>query len=135
MIERARERGVYDELLVEDVCAALRSEAESVDLAVAADLAVYLGDLGPLLSSAGAALRKGGLLLFNTQIASKGEEYVLLPGGRFAHGREYVEELAAREGFRAEDREHFVARVEDGQDVWCHLFVLTKRPPPAIGCC
>jgi len=135
MIDRARDLGVYDELRVVDVCAALRAEDATIDLAVAADLVVYLGDLSPLLSSVGAALRAGGLLLFNAEIAPGREPYVLLSGGRYAHGRSYVEELAAGAGLRVERYERDVARLENGRAVPCQVFALAKPPPRAIECC
>ena len=49
MIAKARERGGYDALLVDDALAMLgREPPGSFDLIVAADALVYVGDLAPL---------------------------------------------------------------------------------------
>jgi len=127
MIERAREREIYDELRVADACEALRSEKETIDLAIAADLVVYLGDLSPFLAAVRGALIPGGRLLMNAEIGPGSAPYVLRPGGRFAHAPAYVERAAAASGLDVESREEFTARVEDGRPVACRLYVLARR--------
>ena len=59
---------LYDELLHMDVVAALQKQhAASVDIVVAADVCVYVGDLEPIVAAASTALRTGGVLAFTTE--------------------------------------------------------------------
>ena len=54
MIAKARERGVYDRLVVGDAAAMLgREPPGAFDLIVAADALVYIGDLAPLFAAVG----------------------------------------------------------------------------------
>ena len=53
MIAKAREKGLYDELVVDDIERFLRRQAgmkSTCELLVAADVLVYLGDLAPLFT-------------------------------------------------------------------------------------
>jgi len=129
MVERARERGIYDELLVEELSHAMRSRDNTIDLAVAGDVVTYLGDLSIFLAAGKSGLREGGLLVFNVESTSGKAPYVLLKGGRFAHRRSYVEDLAAKFGLRVESCEQIVPRKEDGQPILGRLFLLTNLPP------
>ena len=48
MIEKARARQVYDDLIVAELTAYLQSAAGSYDLIASADTLVYFGDLRPV---------------------------------------------------------------------------------------
>ena len=98
MIEKARERGIYDELRAEDLEEALRRERGNLDLALSPDVFVYAGALGDVFAGCAAALRAGGLFTFSIE-SLEGEGFTLLPTGRFAHSRAYIETLAAESGF------------------------------------
>lgn len=125
MVEKARERGIYDALVVDEVVAALRARPQAWELLVAADVFVYIGDLGPVLAAAQAALRPGGWLLFSVeQAAAKG--FVLREAGRYAHGVGYVRELAARCGLAVRAERAAVLRQNLGVDVGGWLYLLQK---------
>ena len=63
MIAKARERGVYDALVVGDAAALLRRQPPAAfDLIVAADSLVYIGDLAPLFAAVATALTADGLV-------------------------------------------------------------------------
>jgi predicted TPR repeat methyltransferase len=94
MIAKARERGVYDGLVVGDAAALLMREPPGVfDLIVAADSLVYLGDLAPLCAAVAAALAADGLFAFSVE-AYQGDGFRLEPTMRFAHSRSYIEATA-----------------------------------------
>ena len=52
MIEKARARQVYDDLIVAELTAYLAAAAGSYDLIASADTLVYFGDLGPVFAAA-----------------------------------------------------------------------------------
>src|SRR5690606_25849867 len=60
MLDKARGRGIYDELHCADLVQALERPGPDWDLMLAADVFVYLGDLGAVLRAAARALRPGG---------------------------------------------------------------------------
>ena len=80
MIEKARARGVYDELRVEDLKEALRRERGNLDLALSADVFVYAGALGDVFAGCAAALHAGGLFAFSIE-SLEGEGSPFSPPG------------------------------------------------------
>ena len=63
------QRPVYDRLMHTDGVSALAlaSADASLDLVVAADVLVYIGDIDALVAAAAGALRRGGLFAFTTE--------------------------------------------------------------------
>ena len=100
MIAKARERRVYDGLVVGDAAALLKCEPPGVfDLIVAADSLVYIGDLAPLFAAVATALAADGLFAFSVELF-EGDGFKLEPTMRFAHARPYVETTAREAGLR-----------------------------------
>jgi len=126
MLEQAAKRGLYDELLREELTSFLNRSPLRFDLIVAADVAIYIGDLLPVFSGAANAIQPGGLLAFSTEFWS-GEGYRLQPSGRFAHSPAYVRSLAAPH-FHEQICEGTTIRLEAGSRVPGHLFVFVKNP-------
>lgn len=128
MLERARARAIYDELAREEIGDYLaRIAPGSLQLAVALDVFIYVGDLERVLRAAGAALADDGLLAFSIEESrDSGEPYSLLPAGRYAHARAYVGETAARAGLQLVLAQPFDIRVEAGQPVPALLFAFRK---------
>ncbi len=58
MVGQAYERKVYDDLFVDEIVAFLSTRFTQFDLAVAADVLIYFGDLRKVLAAAGQAARK-----------------------------------------------------------------------------
>ena len=86
MIAKARERGVYDRLIVGDAAALLVREPRggfSICI-VAADSLVYIGDLKPLFAAVATALAANGLFAFSVE-TREGDGFRLEPTMRFAH--------------------------------------------------
>ena len=69
MIEQARARQVYDDLVVAELTAYLEGSCGSCDLLASADTLVYFGDLRPVATAAAGALHAGGLLIFTVEKA------------------------------------------------------------------
>jgi len=94
MLEHARDKKVYDELVHNELTVYLERCAEAFDVIVSADTLVYFGDLEPIITAAARALRPGGLFVFTVEEAT-GEDvpgpYRIRPHGRFNHRADYVE--------------------------------------------
>jgi predicted TPR repeat methyltransferase len=126
MLEQARRRGVYDELVCADMAAALRGR--SADLLVAADVLVYLGDLQPLFSAAGDALRAGAVFAFSVEALQGDGEYALRRSGRYAHTAAYLHTLAQAHCFTVDSLAPHTLRQDAGEDVAGYIAVLSRNP-------
>jgi predicted TPR repeat methyltransferase len=98
MIDKARERKIYDELVVGDVEHYLKSTRDVFDLCLAADVLVYLGDLRGVVSGVAKHLRRGGLFLLTVEAASD-DGFALGPKKRWQHSEPYLREIADDAGF------------------------------------
>jgi predicted TPR repeat methyltransferase len=103
MLNKARARGVYDELVQADIVQHLQKAGERHDLVLAADVFIYVGDLAPVFAAVRRALPPGGVFCFSAEEAASAEApagYRLLPSLRYAHTEPYLCELAAAHGFQ-----------------------------------
>lgn len=126
MLDKAAERGGYDELACADLITYLDGRAERWDLAVAADVFVYIGDLAPVFERVRRALRPGGRFCFSVE-AGRDADFTLLPTNRYAHSLAYLERLAQATGFDILAAEPLAARQENGATIAGHA-VLLRRP-------
>jgi predicted TPR repeat methyltransferase len=99
MIAKARERSVYDELIIGDAVAPMRERPNALDLIVAADAFVYIGDLAPLFAAIVTALASDGLFAFSVETCA-GDGFKLEPTMRFSHSRSYLETTAREAALR-----------------------------------
>src|SRR5688572_8717612 len=126
MLQKAQERGVYDELFLGDMTQALRREPSAYDLVLAADVFLYVGDLDDVFASARSAMRDGAFLAFTLEAHDGQEPFVLRPSRRFAHSIDYVRELAAKHALANVRIDAAVLRREEGADVQGFVVVLRK---------
>jgi predicted TPR repeat methyltransferase len=125
MVDHARERGVYDEVVVGEITEALREQPATWDVIIAADAIIYFGDLGELVSAAARALRAGGRLVFSLE-RTDGRDYELRPSGRYAHSREYIAGLARAAGLDEEAFTETELRHEGSNRVAGYLAVFAR---------
>lgn len=100
MVEKARQRGVYDALHVADVHTYLSSCQEEFDLVLAADVFIYVGELEGVLQGLAGCMPAGSWLAFTVEAAPpQGPGVQLLPSLRYAHSSTYLQDLAGRHGY------------------------------------
>lgn len=116
MIAKARERNVYDELIVGDIADFLASRPAGFDLAIAADVFIYIGDLAPVFAAARKALRPGGAFAFSLETHA-GQGYVVRASRRYAQSLPYLRECAVAHGFVESSVTPVVVRKEYGRNV------------------
>ena len=95
MIEVARKRGIYDDLILGDLETVLAAPGPSYDLIVSADTMVYLGDLAPTFRGVVNRLVAGGYYLFACE-AKDGTGWEQTDVSRFRHSEAYLQDEAAR---------------------------------------
>jgi predicted TPR repeat methyltransferase len=132
MVDLARKRECYDELVVDELTAYLRKHEARFDLIVSADTLVYFGDLGEVLPAAAGALVAGGILAFTVERAADEDAasgYRIRPSGRYVHSREYVESRLTAAGFVDLAFREVHLRKEAGS--WVEGFLISAKLPAA----
>ena len=123
MLEKAAERGVYDQLIKADLIEFLSARPQSFDLIIATDVFIYVGDLEAVFAAARTALRPGGQFAFSVE-SHDGGGFAIRPSRRFAHSLTYLQSLAEKHGFRERQTIAVAVRQEEGQDIAGHIAVL-----------
>lgn len=127
MLAKAEARAAYDELVEADMVEYVDRTRTAYDLIFAADSLIYLGDLGPLLKGAAAALRPGGLLAATLETTAKAA-FEQLTSGRFAHSPKAFIAEAALHGFSLRAIRRNFLRLEAHRRVYGALVVLERAP-------
>jgi predicted TPR repeat methyltransferase/lipoprotein NlpI len=123
MLEMARKRELYDELVCSDLTDFLQPHAASFDLVVSTDVFIYVGALEAVFEATRQAVRPGSLFAFSFE-TSEEQDLVLRPTRRYAHSVAYIQRLADRHGFEIASLEPSVIREEGGKDMDGYLAVL-----------
>ncbi len=117
MAERARARGLYDEVVQADIAAFLQDTERRYDLLVAADVFIYVGALERVFGGATRVLEPGGEFCFSLEAAEGEPGFVLRPSLRYAHTEGYVRALAGSCGLELHAMERRPLRMDAGQPV------------------
>jgi predicted TPR repeat methyltransferase len=133
MLDQAAGTRLYERLVCAELGDFLSGEDSAWDLAAAADVLVYFGDLTPLFAQVARALRPGGLFALSCEaledagIAVAADAgYVMLPSNRYAHGLAYIETCARAAGLEIIEMRREPLRREHGRDVSGHLLLLRR---------
>ena len=126
MAARARKRGIYDAVAVAEITRYLRETGRRYDLIAAADVLIYIGDVGPMFRAAARVLRPGGLLAVSAESQTRGG-FRLTDTGRYAHTLTYLRSEAKRaklvERLHRNERQRF----ELGKAVMGHILVFACK--------
>jgi predicted TPR repeat methyltransferase len=127
MLQMARDKDIYHDLIHGDVCEELQLLPGLYDLFIATDVMVYIGNLAPLFKAV--ALKAGPEAFFVFSVESvAGRDFILQPTGRYGHASPYIARLAASCGFQVLTREEAPIRKEG--DAWIpgEIFILKNNP-------
>jgi predicted TPR repeat methyltransferase len=128
MLDAARLRGVYDELVKGELTSFIASRPASADALVSADTLCYFGPLDEVAAASARALRQGGLLVFSVEAASPLDApngFRINPHGRYSHSRAYLERVLEEAGLEVVAIDAEVLRRENHLPV--DGFVITAR--------
>lgn len=126
MLEKARDRGLYDELTEAEITEYLSRSPKSFDLIISADTLIYFGDLSEFMTAAVRALRMGGHIVFSVENAQKSDVpngYHLLSSGRYGHAESYVRGVMQQAGLDVISIQESFLRKEEGSSVMGWLAV------------
>jgi predicted TPR repeat methyltransferase len=129
MIAKARERSIYDQLVVGDLFEQLaKLEPDGFDLLTSADVFVYIGNLTPIFEQCYRILRPQGLLAFSVEaLPDEEKDFHLATTGRYQQSRAYIGKLSQRFGFSEMYFAPIQSRKEEGKPVSGYLYLLLKQ--------
>jgi predicted TPR repeat methyltransferase len=125
MLREAEAKRIYDRLERQDL-QMLPALAAVADLVTAADVFMYIGELGRLFSRIAELLLPGGHFAFSVELNEGPEEIALRPSRRYAHSRGYIERLLAEKGFALASQSVATIRMDRGEPI-VGLVVVAKR--------
>ena len=123
MIRQAKEKNVYDELIVNDLINGLQALKISFDLFVSADVFIYLGDLSSLFRNVKKHANNESLFMFSTEDIP-GDGFFLQKTGRFAHSKNYILSTASSYGFQLEHFEKHNLRKHKNEWIVGGIYIL-----------
>lgn len=129
MLSKAAARGLYDQLSCAELTDWLCTCDRTFDLAVAADVFCYFGDLSIAFSRVRAALASGGCFACSLEATPEDDtsrRYVLRPHGRYQHAFGYVQSVLAEAGLEGRRTWSGILRHERGEPVLGHLIVAVR---------
>ena len=129
MLEKARERKLYDNLVAADLVSFMENKPSSFDLVVSADVLVYIGDITPLAHATYLTLRPGGFCAVSIENLDDdvGPPFLLAPNGRYQHTIKYVHKVFTNAGFAVNSPQKTSVRMEYGVPVNAWIVVAQKQ--------
>ena len=92
MLEKAKEKNVYNKLVKQDITEYLSTTNLNFDCFVATDVFNYIGDLSDVFRLVKSRNAKGGKLAFSTEHYD-GKGFFLEQSGRYSHSKTYIDSL------------------------------------------
>ena len=128
MLELAKKRDSYDDLVVGELCGFMDSRANTFDAIISADTLVYFGAIDNALAAANKALRPGGVFIatFEALPGEGADGYRIEVHGRYAHREGYLREALLEAGFERIQLARETLRQERLQDVIGYVAVANK---------
>jgi predicted TPR repeat methyltransferase len=128
MIAKARERKIYDALIVGDLLDYMSTVAVGqFQLIVATDVFIYVGNLLSVFQQASRLLDTDNWFAFSLEAAPDNtNDFVLDKTGRYQHGRTYIHRLCEQYGFKESDFTQATLRKDGNKLVGGYLYLLSK---------
>ena len=123
MLEKAKERNVYDKLSRLDISNYLATEELKFDCIVCTDVFIYVGDLSEVFQLIKLRNKLSGKFAFSTE-HNENQDFFLEQSGRFSHSKQYIEDLCTTFKFKLSHFEKYVLRKENNQDITGGLYLL-----------
>jgi predicted TPR repeat methyltransferase len=134
MLGKAGDKQLYDLLAKADLSLDAASSglfgeglpSGRADLVSAADVLMYLGDLGNAFSLAATLAAPAALFAFSVEDAGEGEGFLLAPSLRYAHTEAHVRTRLIESGFELLTLRRTTIRMDGGKPISGILFLASK---------
>ena len=97
MLEIAKKKKIYDELLTGDICNILGKSTKKYNLFIIADVFIYIGELQDVFSKIKNRSEEGAIIIFSTEHLEEGD-YKLIKQ-RYRHSKSYIEKILKQNNF------------------------------------
>ena len=138
MLEKAREKAIYDRTYRGDLLSFMQDNSDSYDVITCAATLIHFGELAPVFQAAASSLRDDGLFVFtvfandsghNNQEVVVHQNSSLAMGGCYAHSPSYVSREAEAAGFLVGMLVHRIHEYDKKMIPIMGLVVALRRPP------
>lgn len=132
MLDKAKERGVYDTLEEAELTQYMNDNTGCCDVITCVDTLCYIGDLSLAIPAAYSSIDPEGWFFFTVEqhLATEHEQgYWLQPHGRYSHNRGYLVALLESAGFLVETMKDVILR-QEGPDEVSGLLVGARKANP-----
>ena len=127
MLDKARARMIYDELVECDIHTFLQRDNRRADLITATDVLIYIGKLDALFAQIPSHLNPAGIFAFSTESPGDlADDFRLESTGRYSHHARYIDRLAAANGLEIIKRIDTVIRNEMAVPLSGNVFIMRK---------
>jgi predicted TPR repeat methyltransferase len=113
MLQQAKSKNIYDDLIHSELTTFLQSNHAHYDLIVATDVLIYLGDLEDTFLNIKKALKPSAHFCFTVE-ESESDNFYLESTARFSHSMNYCLELSKKYGFTVLSIKKDILRFQDG---------------------
>jgi predicted TPR repeat methyltransferase len=128
MLQMAREKQIYDQLLEGEIIETLISMQDNFDLILCADTLVYFGALDQLFKLINKRISAHGLFAFSIE-PGETMPYQLQPSGRYRHHPNYLQALCADLELTCLWHKTIIGRQENDQPVHSVIYITKKANP------
>tara|TARA_Y100001968_G_scaffold100515_1_gene90429 strand:+ start:98 stop:1480 length:1383 start_codon:yes stop_codon:yes gene_type:complete len=97
MLDIAKKKKIYDELLTGDICNILEKSTKKYNLFIIADVFIYIGELQDVFSKIKNRSEEGAIVIFSTEHLEEGD--YLLVKQRYRHSKNYIEKILKQNNF------------------------------------
>ena len=125
MIEKAKNKKIYDHLEVENISTYIEKSQTKFDLFVFADVFVYIGDLEKIFSQISEKSNTNTKFCFSIE-KCEDMDFKLLKTGRYAHSKKYIDHLSKKYNFQVEAYNETELRLESNVPIIGYIFILKK---------
>ena len=127
MLEIAEQKGIYAQLICDDICHYMENSDYFFHIMVAADVITYFGDLTKAFVRIWRSLTPDGLFVFTfSENDINSEDFFMAPSGRFVHTYQYIEKVLKGVGFKLISAEKHILRNEAEVPVYGYVVVARK---------
>ena len=123
MLDEAKKKSIYSELIKQDILSYLATENLNFNYFIATDVFLYIGDLSDVFRLIKDRNKAGGKLVFSTEHYD-GDGFFLEQSGRYSHSKIYIEGLCGKFGYQLRHFETQPLRKEKNQYISGGLYIL-----------
>ena len=128
MLDEARAKNLYQELLQGDIAQAMSTRHDTFSLIISADVFIYVGEVSEIFEHAARSLTPSGIFAFSVE-ESPQDDIELAPTGRYRHNISYLRDLASKNGMSVLKEAKGLIRKDARDEIIGSYFYLEKREP------